>query len=55
LHVKMARRASMQRLEAFFIRLADARHNRVNPMKLALQVLVDKHQRLKRSAHITIA
>ena len=45
----------MQRFEAFFIRLADTRHNRVNPMKLGLQMLVDKHQRLKRSAHIPIA
>lgn len=55
LHVRMASSASMQRFEAFFIRLADARHHGINPMKLALQVLIDQHQRLKRAAHIAIA
>jgi len=45
----------MQRLEAFFIRLADARHDRINPMKLVLQMFVDKHKRLKRPTHIAIA
>lgn len=45
----------MQRFEAFFIRLANARHHRINPMKLILQVLIDKHQRLKRTTHIAIA
>jgi hypothetical protein len=55
LHVNMARRVSMYRFEAFFIRLTDARHNRIKPMKLSFQVFVDEHQRLKRPAHVAIA
>jgi hypothetical protein len=45
----------MYGFEAFLVRLAYARHHGINPMKLTFQVLIDKHQRLKRSAHIAIA
>ena len=41
--------------EAIFIAMPDLRHNPIKSMKFGLQVFIDKHQRLKRAAHISIA
>ena len=43
----------MQRFEAY-IRLIDARDNRIESIKLGFQVLVDEHQRLKRASRVAV-
>ena len=45
----------MHGFEAFFIGLPASRHNRIKPMQFTFQVLVDKQQRLKRAANVSVA
>ena len=45
----------MHGFEAFLIRLTDPRHDCIKPMQFAFQMLIDEHQCLKRSAHVTDA
>lgn len=50
-----AHRILMYRFESYFARLVDHRHERVEPIELGLQMLVNQHQRFNRPPHVTIA
>jgi len=45
----------MYGFESYFARLVDHRHERVEPIELGLQMLIDQHQRLDRPTHVAIA